>query len=188
MPDISLLRPSAAELPAYRDALARGWSPSSIREAEIAREHRRKIAADAAGFLAGLEDEEAKGDPVRLPDGSLVPRLPGFVRWIWDGEFCGSIGFRWQPGTSALPPHVLGHIGYTVVPWKRGAGRAQRALALPLPEAWRRGLDAVELITDPANIASQRVILACGGALVERFRKPAAYGEAEGLRFRIVLA
>ncbi|MBR0667744.1 GNAT family N-acetyltransferase [Roseomonas hellenica] len=188
MPDVSLVRPSAAELPAYRDALARGWSPASIRAAETAREHLAKIAADAAGFLAGLDDEDAKGDPVRLPDGSLVPRLPGFTRWIWDGDFCGSIGFRWQPGTSALPPHVLGHIGYGVVPWKRGAGHAKRALALLLPEARRRGLDAVALTTDADNIASQRVILACGGTLVERFRKPAAYGDAEGLRFRIALA
>src|SRR2546430_6881442 len=35
-----------------------------------------------------------------LPDGSVVPRLPGYRKWIWDGEFCGVIGFRWQPGRS----------------------------------------------------------------------------------------
>ena len=28
---------------------------------------------------------------------------PGYVRWMWDGEFCGSTGFRWQRGTEALP-------------------------------------------------------------------------------------
>lgn len=32
------------------------------------------------------------------------------------------------------------------------------------------------------------VIEATGGTLVERFRKPAVYGGAEGLRFRILLA
>jgi len=42
---------------------------------------------------------------------------------MWDDEFAGSIGFRWQPGTSALPPHCLGHIGYAVVPWKQGRGQ-----------------------------------------------------------------
>ena len=57
---------------------------------------------------------------------------------MWDGEFCGSIGFRWQPGTSTLPPYVLGHIGYAVVPWKRGRGYATQALALLLPEARKR--------------------------------------------------
>jgi predicted acetyltransferase len=52
---------------------------------------------------------------VALPDGTMVPRLPGFWRWLWDGEFCGSIQFRWQPGTPDLPPTCLGHIGYSVV-------------------------------------------------------------------------
>ena len=71
------------------------------------------------------------------PTAAEVPRLPGFVRWLWDGEFCGQIGFRWQPGTEALPPHCLGHIGYAVVPWKRGKGYATRALAMLLPERAR---------------------------------------------------
>lgn len=132
-------------------------------------------------------DEKAEGGPVTLPDGSVVPRLPGFSRWIWDGEFCGAIQFRWQPGGAELPAHVLGHIGYSVVPGKRGAGHATRALALLLPEVRARGLPYVTLTTDPANIASQKVIRACGGELVERFTKPAAFGGTTGLRFRIML-
>ena len=187
MTEVTLVKPSSAELPGYTAALEKGWSPDNVRKAEAAREHLAKIATDAAAFLDSLDDEDAKGDPIRLPGGALVPRLPGFVRWIWDGEFCGAIGFRWQPGTTALPEHVLGHIGFAVVPWKRGAGHARRALTLMLPEARRRGLAHVELTTDPANMASQRVILACGGRLVERFVKPAIYGGAEGLRFRIDL-
>jgi predicted acetyltransferase len=124
---------------------------------------------------------------VTLPDGSVVPRLPGFRRWLWDGGFSGSIGFRWQPGTSALPPHVLGHIGFAVVPWKRRRGYATRALGLLLHEAGDKGLTFVELTTDLDNIASQRVTQANGGQLVERFKKPAAYGGTEACRFRINL-
>jgi len=82
---------------------------------------------------------------------------------------------------------VLGHIGFAVVPWKQGQGRAKTALALILPEARRQGLRHVELTVDPANAASQRVIQACGGKLVERFRKTAAHGGSEALRFRIEL-
>ena len=185
--DLTLVKPSLDHLTAYRAALERGWSPDNVRGAEAAREQLGKIDADPAGFGASLDDLDATGEPIRLPDGSLVPRLPGFARWMWDGEFCGSIGFRWQRGTSALPPHVLGHIGFAVVPWKRGVGHAKQALALMLLEARQQGLNYVDLTTDPGNIASQRVTQACGGELVERFRKAAAYGGLEALRFRIAL-
>ena len=66
-------------------------------------------------------------------------------------------------------------------------GYATRALALLLPEARQEGLPYVELTTDATNDASQRVIVANGGTLVEHFRKPAVYGGAESLRFRIPL-
>jgi len=187
MSEAQLVMPSLARLPAYAAALVRGWSPDNIRPEEIRREQLAAITADATDFLARLDDRAARDTPVRLPDGSEIPRLPGIRRWIWKAGFCGSIGFRWQPGTAALPPHVLGHIGYAVVPWKQGRGHAKRALALMLPEARAVGLPYVELTTSPDNLASQRVILACGGVLVERFRKPAAYGGGEALRFRIAL-
>jgi predicted acetyltransferase len=106
---------------------------------------------------------------------------------MWDGEFCGSIGFRWQPGTNELPSYVLGHIGFSVVPWKQRRGYATRALAELLPEVRKEGLTYVELTTDETNIASQRVIIANGGRLVEKFFKAAHYGGAPSLRFRINL-
>jgi predicted acetyltransferase len=124
---------------------------------------------------------------VTLPDGSTVPRLPGFRRWLWDGEFSGSIGFRWQRGTAQLQPICPGHIGFTVVPEKRGRGYAKQALKLLLSEARDQSLPYVELTTAPDNIASQKVILANGGVLVERFNKPATNGGGESLRFRIAL-
>ena len=186
MTNLRLVRPSQAELPQYRAALERGWSADNVRLADAAREELAKIAADADAFLAGLNDPDAKGDPIRLPDGSTVRRLPGFRRWMWDGEFCGSIGLRWQKGTSALPPYVLGHIGYAVVPWKRNRGYATAALRLLLPEAKALGLAYVELTTDTENLVSQKVITACGGRMIERFAK-VSYGGTEGLRFRIDL-
>ena len=184
---LQLLVPSLAQLDAYADALRRGWSPDNVRLAEAAREELELIAEDRADFIALLDDREAKGGPITLPDGSQVPRLPGYRRWMWDGEFCGSIGFRWQPGTSALPPHCLGHIGYSVVPWKQRLGHATRALALLLPDVRKEGLAYVELTTDPDNLPSQKVITANGGVLVKRFRKEPAYGQAEALLFRIPL-
>ena len=184
---LQLLVPSLAHLAAYTDALRRGWSPDNVRLEEAVREELELIADDPAAFVAMLDDREAKRGPITLPDGSQVPRLPGYRRWMWDGDFCGSIGFRWQPGTSALPPHCLGHIGYSVVPWKQRLGHATRALALLLPDVRKEGLAYVELTTDPDNLPSQKVITANGGALVKRFRKEPAYGQAEALLFRIRL-
>jgi len=145
------------------------------------------IAADRDHFLSTQANREPQGETVTLPDGSKVARLPGYRRWLWDGEFCGLINLRWQPGTQALPPHCLGHIGYAVVPWKQRRGYATAALRQFLPFANAEGLSYVEITTDPQNLASQRVIEANGGVLHERFVKPPQFGSTPGLRYRIAL-
>ena len=105
----SLRRPDVAGLPDYRAALKRNWSPDNTRAAAAA-DQLAAISADPAAFLASLDDEQAAGPPIMLPDGSTVPRLPSLTRWIWSDGFCGSMGFRWQMGTSDLPAHVLGPV------------------------------------------------------------------------------
>src|SRR4051794_9470228 len=105
--DLQLVRPALAYLPGYVAALERDWSPDTIRGQYAAREELARIDDNAQLFVDQLYDREAKGPPIALPDGSFATRLPGYRLWLWDGEFCGSIGFRWQPGTSELPAHVL---------------------------------------------------------------------------------
>jgi len=185
---MELVRPERAYLASYVAALERGWSADSARGVPAAREELERIRLDAEAFLASLEDRQAIGPPITLPDGSQVARIPGFRRWMWDGEFCGSIGLRWQPGTTDLPRYCLGHIGYAVVPWKQGRGYATAALRLLLPQARAVGLPFVEITTDPDNLASRRVIEAAGGVLHERFMKPPQFGSVPGLRYRIALA
>ena len=183
---MQLVSPSSDALPSYAQALERGWSPNTLR-AEAGQEELALIQADPAAFVASLVDREAKGEPVRMPDGSFVPRLPGYRRWMWDGEFCGSISLRWQPGSNALPPYCLGHIGYSVVPWKQRQGYAARALALLLREAPAEGLTYVQITTAPENFASQRVIRANGGELVEEFISLPELGGMAEMRFRTLL-
>ncbi|MFL5607644.1 MAG: GNAT family N-acetyltransferase [Gemmatimonadaceae bacterium] len=183
---MQLVWPALDYLADYKEALARGWSPDNLRP-EAALEELDRIAENPDQFLEEQIDRDARGPAITLPDGRTVPRLPGIHKWMWDGEFCGSIGLRWQPGTAELPPYCLGHIGYSVVPWKRRLGYATQALADILPEARLVGLPYVELTTDASNVGSQRVIEANGGRVVERFTKPASYGGAESLRFRIQL-
>jgi predicted acetyltransferase len=166
--------------------LQRGWSSDTERD-DARFEELAELARSPEEFLQSLDDPAGAGKPIQLPDGTLVPRLPGYRRWMWDGEFCGSIGFRWAPGTAALPPTCLGHIGYSVVPWKRSRGYATAALALILPDARERGLPYVDIVADVDNIASQRVAFACGGKAVERFAKGPHYGASEAVRIRIAL-
>src|SRR5262249_51162819 len=115
---LELVIPAAQHLGSYVRALEQGWSPDNLRP-QTALDELKRIDEDPARFITEQVDREGHGPPVTLPDGSIVRRLPGYKRWMWDGEFCGAIGFRWQPGTAELPPHVLGHIGFSVVPWKR---------------------------------------------------------------------
>jgi len=225
-PALRLVRPQSVHLASYCAALRRGWSPDNVRGAIAAEEQLAQIAEDPAAFLALMDDPQAKGPPVKMPDGSTKPRIPGLRRWMWLGDdaaggashadaadaagaasaadaadaagaagaatqvaggFVGSIGLRWMPGGLPLPPHVLGHIGYAVVPWRQRQGHATRALALMFDIAREHGLAKVEITTDPDNLPSQRVIEANGGRLVETFDKGAEYGHRPGLRYAIVL-
>jgi predicted acetyltransferase len=181
---MELIRPGAEHLPSYLEALHRGWSPNTehvgLDQATIDR-----VTRDPQRFIELCDDREAAGGPIEQPDGTTVPRLPGLSRWMWDREFAGAINLRWQPGTRELPPTCLGHIGYSVVPWKRRRGYATAALAAMLPIAAAEGLPIVDITTDVDNIASQRVILANGGVLVEHFTKLESAGGGPALRFEV---
>jgi predicted acetyltransferase len=183
---MQLVTPSRDYLAGFVDALERGWSPDNLRGAVAAREQLARIAEDSDAFIVSLVDRAVTGT-VTLPDGSQARRIPGYRRWMWDGEFCGTIGLRWQPGTEALPPHCLGHIGYTVVPWKRRRGYATQALRDILSDARTEGLRYVEITTRPDNVASQKVIEANGGVFVEEFATPAALGGHREYRYRVEL-
>ena len=183
----SLVVPSLPHLPGYRAALDGGWSPDNVNGAVTARRELESIAKDPGAFLASLDDREALGAPILMPDGTTRARLPSYRRWLWDGEFCGSIGFRWQHGTADLPSHVLGHIGFAVVLGKRGRGYAARAVTALLPDARALRLAHVDITTSPDNIASQRSIEGAGGKLIGTFTKDDAYGGEEALLYRIML-
>ncbi len=190
---LALVLPTPERLPGYVAALQRGWSPDNIRAAAAAQEALAQIAIDPSPVFAVADDPQALGPQITTPDGMKRDRLPGLQRWLWDEDagdegFAGSINLRWMKGHAPLPPFVLGHIGYAVVPWKQQRGYATLALAQLLVLARGHGLPFVELTTDADNLPSQKVITANGGVLVEHFDKPAMYGGAASMRFRIDLA
>ena len=182
---MDLVQPTLEYLPGYVDALKRGWHADNTRGQDAIQEDLDAIAKDAAKWVALRTDIEARGAGITLPDGTVAKRIPGYALWMWDGEFCGMINFRWQNGTPDLPPTCLGHIGYSVVPWKRGLGYATKALGDILKDVPNRGLPFAELTTDVTNLASRKVIEANGGVLIEEFTKTAHHGGTQGLRYRI---
>lgn len=184
---ISLQVPDRALLGPYQAALRDGWSPNTTRN--VAPEQLAAIAADADAFLA-----EIRGGPgrIRLPDGREVDRIPGPTRWIFaedrpERPFVGSINLRWQEDAQgrpmlALPEHVLGHIGYSILPAFAGHGYASAALAAMLGVAREAGLPEISITCDETNHASRRIIEKNGGRLIETFVMP-LYGPEPHLRF-----
>lgn len=160
---LTLVAPDLAYLPAYKAALETGWSANTTRD--TSKQELSKIALGPDRFIGDFTWRP--GQLIVLEDGTQVERLPGFTRWIWDGGFCGSINIRHLPGTDELPPHVSGHVGYSVVPWKRRQGCASFALRAILPLGAEMGLGRLMVTCDPDNVGSRAVIEKCGGSPVE---------------------
>jgi predicted acetyltransferase len=125
------------------------WAPGWERRTEFDR------------FVASLRADA-------LPD---TPRPERFVPcttlwWVDEGEYVGRLAIRHRLNAFLLDEG--GHIGYDVRPTRRRAGHATAMLLSSLPVAAGLGIDEALVTCDEDNVASIRVIEACGGVLEDR--------------------
>ncbi|WP_171987782.1 GNAT family N-acetyltransferase [Streptomyces sp. MP131-18] len=114
-------------------------------------------------------------------DDTLPP--PGFVRatilwWVEGDTFLGRLSIRHR-----LTRRLLdwgGLIGYDVRPSARRRGHATGMLRASLPLARRLGHDPVLVTCDHDNVASRKVIEACGGVFEDRRGEKLRYWIATG--------
>lgn len=95
-----------------------------------------------------------------------TPRLEGWVPattlwWVEGDEFLARIGIRHR--LSSLLLNSGGHVGYDVRPSARRRGHATAMLRAALPVARSLGIESALLTCDVTNVASRKVIEACGG-------------------------
>ncbi len=93
-----------------------------------------------------------------LPKGFVLARS---YMILVDGRIVGCINLR--IGTNDFILQSAGHIGYGIAPWERNKGYAKMALKKLLIEGKNIGMSNFLLTVDSNNLASQRVILSCGG-------------------------
>jgi predicted acetyltransferase len=116
-----------------------------------------------ADYVAAVRADAREDTP--RPEG----HVPCTTLWYVDGDsYLGRLAIR-----HALTPSLYewgGHIGYDVRPTARRRGHATMMLRTALPVARELGIDSVLITCDPDNIASRKVIEACGGAFEDARR------------------
>jgi predicted acetyltransferase len=144
-------------LEALREGLDSASDPTSEKEIQL-------IKTDFDGWVKWLNDVNR---PVILPDGRKVPRVPGKVFWLVEGDkFLGRISLRLK-----LNEHLLergGNIGYSVRKSERRKGYGALMLKLSLPESRKAGLEKVLITCNDENTGSQKIIEGAGGVLQDK--------------------
>ncbi|WP_310964182.1 GNAT family N-acetyltransferase [Nocardioides terrisoli] len=115
----------------------------------------------AEGFAEYVAFEIADGlaDTPRPAD-----RVPSTNLWWVEGEeYLGRIAVRHR--LNDFLRALGGHIGYDIRRSRRREGHATAMLRAALPRAHALGIDPALITCDTTNVASRRVIEACGGRL-----------------------
>jgi predicted acetyltransferase len=118
--------------------------------------------AEPRGFAAYVEDLRAQAREETPRPEHMVPSTT--MWWVEADEWLGRIQLRQRLNERLLAGG--GHIGYDVAPEHRRRGHATAMLRAMLDLAAQEyGIDSALVTCDPDNVASRKVIEACGGQL-----------------------
>jgi predicted acetyltransferase len=110
--EMKLVKPGVEYLESYLGCLRRGVDPIRFGESETPLSNEiAEISNDVTKFFKQTFNITGGGEPVKMDDGTFVERLPSITWWLWDGEFCGRIQFRWQHKRLNCHPIVLDTLG-----------------------------------------------------------------------------
>jgi len=157
MPNDSLLMlPTITHARSYQAAIAEGYAPDPASPA---------IDGSPASMAAHIAWLNTQGGNIRLPDGSVVPRLAHVQLWLTHAyTFIGRLNIRFR-----LTPDLEvwgGHVGYAIRPSFQGRGFGTHLLAQAIAPARAGGLTGLLLTCTDGNLGSIKVIEANGGKLI----------------------
>jgi RimJ/RimL family protein N-acetyltransferase len=106
---------------------------------------------DIQRFIPVIPRPYTRQDALEFVRGESRPEIQHSFAVMMNGELVGAIGMSTNQSRT-------GHVGYWCAPQARGKGLTTRALRLLSRWAFDElDLERLELITDPDNVASQRV-------------------------------
>ncbi len=150
---MELRRPTLADKETIFDMLAEFEAENSAMDGGF-------ITKDV-DFVEWLEKLKQAELGLELPEG-FVPYVQ-YVSFDQTGRALGFLSLRLRLNDFLL--NKGGHIGYSIRPTERGKGYAKDQLRLGLQEVAAKNISKVLVTCSTDNQASQKTILACGGAL-----------------------
>ena len=159
IPDTRVRDSFTAAMTEFRAEGRGGPDDPSMIGVETRRYGHRWLEPDGVAWYVAELRAQVRPGPA-LPEGWV----PCTTLWYVEGDdYLGRIAVR--HGLTDWLLQYGGHVGYDVRPTARRRGHATAMLRDALPVSRALGLESLLITCDVDNIASRKVIEACGGAL-----------------------